>query len=222
MPVLLANSIAADAGLIPGLAIFGPAMGLPLSVLAAFIERPFVTRAGFERNAIWFSLQANFVSLLIGYVATMFVIPLVMRPGGGMVVLAWPFLAVGISIATERLYLTKRLGHGIVPWTPIAWGNIISALSCIAVMLVAATLRDAAPQLSADLREHETAMNVGVAIASLLLLVGSFAAQAPPYGPQLITESGKDTADRPPQTTQSAGSHHLDEVAKVPPRKSSS
>ncbi len=44
-PTLLANSIAADAGLIPGLAIFGPAMGLPLSVLAAFIERPFVTLA---------------------------------------------------------------------------------------------------------------------------------------------------------------------------------
>lgn len=188
MPVLLANSIAADAGLIPGLAIFGPAMGLPLSVLAAFIERPFVTRSGFERNAIWFSLQANFVSLLIGYFATMIVIPLVMSPSGGLVGLVWPFLAVGISISTERLYLTIRLRHGVVPWTPMTWGNIISALTCIAVMVIAATLRDAAPQLSVDLREHETAMNVGVAIASLLLLVGSFAARVPQHGPQLTTE----------------------------------
>jgi hypothetical protein len=188
LPVLLANSIAADAGLIPGLAIFGPAMGLPLSVLAAFIERPFVTRSGFERNAIWFSLQANFVSLLIGYIATMIVIPLVMSPSGGLIGLIWPFLAVGVSIATERFYLTMRLRHGSVPWAPLTWGNIISALTCIAVMVFAAVLRDAAPHLSADLREHETAMNVGVVIASLLLLVGSFAAQSPQHGPQVITE----------------------------------
>lgn len=188
LPVLLANSIAADAGLIPGLAIFGPAMGLPLSVLAAFIERPFVTRSGFERNAIWFSLQANFISLLIGYFATMIVIPLVMSPSVGLVGLVWPFLAVGISIATERLYLTMRLRHGTVPWAPMTYGNIVSALTCIAVMVSAAVLRDAAPHVSADLREHETAMNVGAAIASLLLLVGSFAAQATQHGPQLTTE----------------------------------
>ena len=172
LPVLLANAIAADAGLIPGLAIFGPAMGLPLSVLAGFIERPFVTRSGFERNAIWFSLQANFVSLLVGYFATMIVIPFVMSPSGGLVGLIWPFLAVGISIATERRYLAMRLRHGSVPWAPLTWGNIISALTCIAVMVLTAILRDAAPHLSADLREHSTAMNICVAIASLLLLVG--------------------------------------------------
>ena len=39
-------------GLIPALAFVGPAMGLPLSVLAAFIERPFYTRAGVERQTI--------------------------------------------------------------------------------------------------------------------------------------------------------------------------
>lgn len=188
MPALLANSIAADAGLIPGLAIFGPAMGLPLSVLAAFLERPFVSRSGFERNAIWFSLQANFVSLLIGYFATMIVIPLVMSPSGGLVGLVWPFLAIGISISTERLYLAMRLRHGVVPWAPMIWGNIISALTCIAVMVITATLRDAAPRLSANLRELETAMTAGVAIASLLLLVGSFAATTPQHGPQLTTE----------------------------------
>ena len=189
MPVLFANSIAADAGLIPGLAIFGPAMGLPLSVLAAFIERPFVTRSGFGRNAIWFSLQANFVSLLIGYFATMIVIPLVMSPGGDLVGLVWPFLAVGISISTERLYLTMRLRDGVVSWALMTWGNIISALSCITVMLIAATLRDAAPRLSVDLRQYETAMNEGVAIASLLLLLGSFASRVPQHGQGLTTES---------------------------------
>ena len=34
---ILANTITADMGMIPGLAFVGPAMGLPLSVLAAFV-----------------------------------------------------------------------------------------------------------------------------------------------------------------------------------------
>jgi len=57
--LILANTITADMGLIPGLAFVGPAMGLPLSVLAAFIERPFYTRAGVERQMIWYSLQST-------------------------------------------------------------------------------------------------------------------------------------------------------------------
>jgi len=43
---LLADTITADMGWIPGLAFVGPAMGLPLSVLAAFLERPFYTLGG--------------------------------------------------------------------------------------------------------------------------------------------------------------------------------
>jgi len=68
MTPILANTITADMGLIPGLALAGPALGLPLSVFAAFLERPFISLAGVCSDAIWYSLQANFVSLLIGYV----------------------------------------------------------------------------------------------------------------------------------------------------------
>jgi hypothetical protein len=65
MTVILANVITSDMGLIPGLAIAGPALGLPLSVLASFLERPFVSLAGVRRHAIWYSLQANCISLLV-------------------------------------------------------------------------------------------------------------------------------------------------------------
>lgn len=64
---MLANTITADMGLVPGCALIGPAMGLPLSVLAAFLERPFYSAAGIKRGAIWYSLQANLISLLVGY-----------------------------------------------------------------------------------------------------------------------------------------------------------
>lgn len=67
----LANTITADMGMIPGLAFVGPAMGLPLSVLAAFVERPFYTLAGVKRHTIWYSLQANLVSLGVGFLAAL-------------------------------------------------------------------------------------------------------------------------------------------------------
>jgi|LakMenEpi03Aug12_release.lakeMendotaPanAssembly.Ray.scaffolds.fasta_scaffold845785_1 hypothetical protein len=187
IPILLANAIAADAGLIPGLAIFGPAMGLPVSLLAAFIERPFVTRAGFGRSAMWFSLQANFVSLLVGYVGTLIVIPLVIEPNPA-IGLVWPFLAVGISIVTERQYLQSRLIHARVPWAPVAVANVVSSLVCIAVLVAASTLRESNRSLAAELRPYEMPGNLVVAACSLVLFVGSFAARAPSAGAQTPAE----------------------------------
>lgn len=187
IPALFANSIAADAGLIPGLAIFGPAMGLPVSVLAAFIERPFVTRAGFGKSAIWFSLQANFISLLVGYVATMVVIPFVMGPSSAFA-LAWPFVAVGISAVTERQYLNARLSPTIVPWTPIVVANIISALLCVTVLLVTEFVRGRNPYLEFQLRPYEMPTTVAVVASSLALFFGSFFVPAPSAGTQRRTE----------------------------------
>jgi hypothetical protein len=51
--ITLANTITAEMGLIPGLAFVGPAMGLPLSVLAAFVERPFYSLAGVRHRTLW-------------------------------------------------------------------------------------------------------------------------------------------------------------------------
>ena len=156
---LIANAIAADAGLIPGLAICGPAMGLPLSVLAAFVERPFVTRCGFKRHAIWYSLRANFVSLLVGYVATFFILPVIMSPNGDIVMLIWPFLAVGLSIVTERTCLDAQSSNNDISWSTVAAANIVSAVVCIFVMILAASIREVTPQLNVKLRAYENGMN---------------------------------------------------------------
>lgn len=192
---LLANAIAADAGLIPGLAIFGPAMGLPVSVLAAFIERPFVTRAGFGKSAIWFSLQANFVSLLVGYAATLVVIPFVMSPNI-WIGLVWPFLAVGISIVTERQYLNAQLSPTRVRWLPIAVANVFSAASCIAVLIVAANLRSMNRHWAIELKPYEVPLTVIAATASLALLVGSFFVSAPNKGEHKPTEPSDGAESR--------------------------
>src|SRR5213082_938665 len=62
-----ANSIAPTAYFWPGVLPLAFGLALPASVLAAFLERPFVTRAGVREYALWYSLQANLVSLAVGY-----------------------------------------------------------------------------------------------------------------------------------------------------------
>lgn len=175
LPIVFANAIAADLGLIPGLAIFGPALGLPLSVLAAFIERPFFSRAGVTTNTIWYSLQANFVSLLVGYVATLVVIPLVMSPVVAFGML-WPFVALAISMATEWKYMQIRNPSHRVVWASVAAANVFSAAVCIAILAVVQWLRGQLPGLSISLRVHEGAMSVAAAVASVGLFAVSFVA----------------------------------------------
>src|SRR5947209_12590324 len=65
-----ANSIAPTAYFWPGVLPLMLGMALPASVLAAVLERPFVSRAGVREYAFWYSLQANLVSLVIGYVTS--------------------------------------------------------------------------------------------------------------------------------------------------------
>ena len=173
LPIVFANSIAADMGLIPGLAIFGPALGLPLSVLAAFLERPFLCRAGVTTNTLWYSLQANFVSLLVGYVATMVVIPFVMSPIVAFAML-WPFVALAISVATEWKYIQFRNPSRRFPWEPFAAGNVFSAAVCIAILFLVQWLRSQLPHVAISIRAHEDAMTMTVAVASMGLFLASF------------------------------------------------
>ena len=56
---IFANAIAPSAYFWPGVLPLMLGMAFPATVLAAVIERPFVTRAGVTKHALWYSLQAN-------------------------------------------------------------------------------------------------------------------------------------------------------------------
>jgi hypothetical protein len=71
------------------------------------------------------------------------------------------------------------LRNGLVPWAPIATGNIISAVVCIAVMVFVANLRGDVPQLTATLKLYANPLNLFVGTGSLVLLLGSFAVRKP-------------------------------------------
>ena len=153
---VVANTITADMGLIPGLGFVGPGMGLPLSVLAAFIERPFYTKGGVEPQALWYSLQANLVSLAVGFVGV-FVFGFVASAAGfgasdDAFFLAWPVLAVCTSAIVERAYIAGRLHSPRVSWGWSASGNVVSAGVSIGLLFFIVALRSACPQLAAWLR----------------------------------------------------------------------
>ena len=134
MPIL-ANTITADMGLIPGMAIISPLFGLPLSVLAAVIERPFYTAAGVERHSVWYSIQANVVSLLIGYPIVLLV-ALLSDVVGEVILALWPFAAVAISTYIERRYLNaKARVRRPLPFGPVLGANMLSALVCVLILV---------------------------------------------------------------------------------------
>jgi hypothetical protein len=180
MIAILANTITADMGLIPGLAMVGPAMGLPLSVLAAFLERPFVSLSGLRgrRDAIWFSLQANFVSLLVGY--------------GGLLAAAiiddafnlWgpndplftvcQFVAVAISIFVERTYIAGRLRDVRIGWGWMILGNILSAAACISLLMLVGYVRQWAPELRRAVTPYHNVLQALAGLGSLALFAVAF------------------------------------------------
>ena len=131
---ILADTITADMGFLPGLAMFGPAFGLPLSVLASVLERPFYTRAGIGKWAIWYSLQANLISLLIGYL----LLPIAIMTLDSIIGLLWLPVSVFVSIVVERKYLkwrarTAGFNGG---WMWVSWANVFSALALVGVLML--------------------------------------------------------------------------------------
>jgi hypothetical protein len=178
---VLANTITADMGLIPGFAFVGPGMGLPLSVLASFIERPFYSRAGVGSHAIWYSLQANLISLMVGFVALLAwtligsAVFSSMEATDTALILLWPFAAVTVSIAVERTYISRRLRASKVNWGWSVAANVASAAVCVGVLYCVIGLRHACPQLIALLRPVMWPLWWGSLAGSVALFAFAFA-----------------------------------------------
>jgi hypothetical protein len=175
---ILADVLTADMGLIPGLAFAGPAMGLPLSVLAAFVERPFYTLAGIEHKTIWYSLQANFLSLVIGIVILLVVGPILIFTPLGMILdppsidwelfgvsldplgLGWALFAIAASTFIEGRFLSRRHPHAKGFWLWTAIGNVTSAAGCIALLVLILGLRKHFPDWGEAVKPYELTLNL--------------------------------------------------------------
>ncbi len=187
LPSILANVITADRGFLPGLAAFGPAYGLPLSALAGVLERPFYTRAGIAQGAIWYSLQANFISLIVGY-ALLWPAIIALYSIGPF----WLPISVFLSIAVERKYLQWRARASGFDggWKWVGWGNVFSAVVLVGVLLLS-TPFDTFQNRLALYPYRNLLMGTGIAV-SAGIFVAAFV--GPPVARRLKKRARQGTA----------------------------
>ncbi len=117
----------------PGFVPLGMLLALPATLLAAVIERPFYTRTGIGAHAIWYSMQANFVSLVAG----IFLLPVTLAtmPLGSV-------LAVAISVIIEWWYLAWQCPRRCTSWGWMIGANVISSIVLLVLPGISFTLAD--------------------------------------------------------------------------------
>ena len=166
----LANVIAPTISVWPGMVHANFALAIPASILAAVLERPFLTRAGVSRHTMLFSLQANAVSLAIGYItipvgyAAIYVIgPL------------WWIIAVGLSIVSEGWYCRLRATDGgQLRWRYIVYGNIFSSFVLLSLPFISMEIGRSHPRIWWPFELHLEILAWAVTIASAAVFVLSF------------------------------------------------
>jgi hypothetical protein len=146
-------------------------MSLPASVLAAFLERPFVTSAGVAHNALWHSLRANLISLGIGYVT----MPIALIAIYSIAPL-WSVIAVSLSILFEGIYYQKWVLRGAerLRWRWVVVGNIWSSLILLSLPFITTALKQARPDLVWELAPYQDALLAGSVAGSILLFVAAW------------------------------------------------
>lgn len=105
------------------------------TLLAAVIERPFTTAAGFQTHAFLHSARANILSWFLGLVlayTSLFV------DRKGTLFAAMIYLSIPFSIAIEGAYLSivRKVQGGRLAWKPIAIGNLLSGIVLVAVSTI--------------------------------------------------------------------------------------
>ena len=175
--IVLADSFDADAGLIPGFSILNPLCGLPLAVMAGVIERPFYTAAGIQKYAVWYSIQANFLSLMCGYVLLigwLALFGLIGAGSGWSAILLWPFLSIAASIITERAYLNLGSGREYkkLGWMWAGSANLVSALAAVLVAIPLHLLDK--PDLKRTLLPYQMPLGIFLTLFCLTTVILAF------------------------------------------------
>lgn len=162
----------------------------PASVLAAFLERPFLTAAGLKHRALVLSLRANFVSTIVGIVLVPIGYPLLEMTGP-----VWCFLAFCISCVVEifclRRFSRQHVGRG---W--VVLGNAISSGVLMILPPAALAIKHVRPELAWRIEPHEDMLLWTTLGVSLVVFIGSFmfpvVAQAVDTTVRVSTPSSKE------------------------------
>lgn len=168
---VMANGISPVAGFLPGFVLISPLLGIPATLLAAFLERPFVTLAGVRRHALPYSIRANLLSWFVGAVVVF--CAFVAEPLLIVLMIVWPFAAIPVSIWIEGSYLRRaaaRRGDS-AHWGWIVTGNIVSGVALMVIGAVAISIGENDPLLGWRLRPYEVSLMVVGGAMSLAIIV---------------------------------------------------
>lgn len=169
-PTVFANSIAPTAYFMPGVLPMMLGMAVPASVLAAFLDRPFVKWAGVRERTLWYSLQANLVSLVIGYITMPVGIYAIYTIGP-----LWSIIAVAMSVISEGCYYQRRCAEGTnIRWLPVVAGNVFSSFVLVFLPGVTLLIKKEIPSLEMNLAPYQGALLWGSVGVCGLLFVASF------------------------------------------------
>lgn len=169
---MYANSLSPYVGFVPGFMSLALLLALPMTVLAAILERPFVSRVGVKKHALWYSLQANFVSMILGYLT--FPIALASAYSAGQ--LLWPFVGVSISIFSEGWYYRWRgVADGSrFQWRWIVAGNLLSNAVLLMIPFITERVKEYQPDLVWKVEPYETNLLWVVVMGSLAAFILGF------------------------------------------------
>ena len=164
-----ANSLSPYVYFWPGIISITLVYAFPASLLAAFLERPFLTNAGINHRPLVLSLRANFLSTIAGILLIPIGYPALYTIGP-----LWCIVAFGVSCAVEIFYL-RRYSHQSFTWGWAVGGNAISSAVLMILPPIAIAIRQNNYQLAWSLERHQVWLawsSLGVSVA---LFLASFA-----------------------------------------------
>lgn len=153
----------------PGAISASIGFAFPASVLAAFLERPFLTAAGVKQRTLVFSMRANFLSTIAGILVIPIGFPVFYAIGP-----IWSVMAVGGSCFVEISYLRQFSRQSCTLGWAIA-GNVVSSVVLITMPYIAVEIRDNHRHLARDIILQGEWIGWSALGVSVALFLASFA-----------------------------------------------
>lgn len=163
IPARIAYADALEPVLLPGLFQLWGLVTIPVTILIAVIERPFVTQAGVTTQALFHSFCANVLSAIAGF-ALLFVIPDVNPDTFGWLILG----AFALSIAIEGIYyqVLPQMRSRRIKWGMVALGNVASGCFLFSVTLIITGVGKESPRTGRRLAAYQKELIVLTAVAA--------------------------------------------------------
>ncbi len=163
------------------MSLIGGYAGLAIVILCGFIERPIYSAAGVKLNALAYSLQANFLSAVIGFFYTGLSHSMVSTTSSAAIGISLLVMPVVLATAVEWLWVGYRSGIGIQRLNParVLLANVVSVFVVGLLPVGVLAIWGSPTPVVRSLYLHQDLIALLTVPPALLILLGSFAWRRP-------------------------------------------